>query len=268
MIKNLTLLVLMSVFPWVSHAEKMEYHPRGEINSLDISKIGHQNWKETNSLQLGIIESAIDLPELPIKQNPDQQFSETALAQPLDPSEPNPPQPPIGNNFEGFSTGEFNTENAQNASFLPLTPRLHINNINMLSKTEELLNNYVGENYNLGTVIEETVTLAQQIDTAWNALDDQVTYKLYQGLGYLGVTDVFNKGENRYVRAHPTIINENPFGSNLTPDTVNHVEPEGVFWLIFKLPKLFTFHNLIIMMILMLAGNGLFRVIRYILLRI
>ncbi|MGR9044943.1 MAG: hypothetical protein ACU83N_06595 [Gammaproteobacteria bacterium] len=265
MIKNLTFLVLMSVFPWVSHAEKMEYHPRGEINSLDISEIGHQNWKETNSLQLGIIESAIDLPELPIKQNPDKQFSETALIQQSDSSEPNPPQSPFGNNFEGFSTGEFNTENAQNASFHPLAPQLHTN---MLSKTEELLNNYVGENYNLGTIIEETVTLAQQINTAWNDLDDQVTYKLYQGLGYLGVTDVFNNGENPYVRVHPTIINENPFDSNLAPDTKNYVEPEGVFWLIFKLPKLFTFHNFIIMMILMLAGNGLFRVIRYILLRI
>lgn len=152
----------------------------------------------------------------------------------------------------------------------PIAEISHVNLLNhsdLMLISQEFLSNFIDDDITLETIVEDTINMAQQINNAWNEIDDQLTRKLYQGLGYLGIADTFN-GENRYNQQNSSVFKDNLYGSGLASETERFIEPGGFFGFLLKLPKLFTLYNLILVTCVLLAGNGLFRIVRYVLLRI
>lgn len=121
----------------------------------------------------------------------------------------------------------------------------------------------------LREIVDGTVNMALRINEAWNTLDQKVTHKVYQSVGYFGFDKQFSTPNPRMNNQGVEFKNlvENYAAPNAEIRRFNG-EPEGFFAYLIHFPKLFTVSNLLWMLFFLLAVNVLYRVMRFFLLRI
>ncbi|MGR9115061.1 MAG: hypothetical protein ACU85E_04795 [Gammaproteobacteria bacterium] len=264
MIRYLAIIIFSIVYPPATQAAKVGYHVSYELQPIEAAEISRQN-----------------LPEFP------NQPQEHILSSRSDPVEDSLfPLSRFNGANNNQESGKVSGDRQQLATEKILTETYMVESVNLnvgttgqgyidtthfsqlTSGTQEFLSLYIDETINLDSIIQETVNQAQQFNETWNELDDQLTREIYQRLGYLGFTgENFNR-DNYFQKRVSWGKQDKHFDLEVISVPENYVEPEGFSGFILNLPRLFTFNNLILALGILLLGNGLLRLMRFILLRI
>ena len=256
--------MLFMAYPLAAPAAKVEYHARDELGPIEVPDASQINWGEAGSPhQSPVVNTTLN--PLQSSLSPTSRTGEVNRDPKTDETEQNTGQQTTGTVLTTSNAVELTIHNDETAGLWDAGPQIHFD---LISSSQELLSNIIDNDDILEAIVEDTLNLAQQINNAWNDLDDQLTRELFQGLGYLGVANVFYHGENLYNKRTSTDFKDNPYAPGLISETDNYVEPDGFFGFILKLPKLLTLNNLMLVMAILLTANGLFRIMRFILLRI
>ncbi len=121
----------------------------------------------------------------------------------------------------------------------------------------------------LREMVDDTVAMALHVNDAWNTLDEKVTHKVYQGVSYLGFDNQFS--EDSY-QANNQAVEFKKLAAQYADSEINNRryvnEPEGLFAYLINLPRLLTVSNLLFMLGFLFVMNGIYRVMRFFLLRI
>lgn len=121
----------------------------------------------------------------------------------------------------------------------------------------------------LREMVDDTVNMALHVNEAWNTLDEKVTHKVYQGVSYLGFDNQFS--EHNSQADNQAVEFKNLVAQYADAEIENHRydnEPEGFFAYFIYLPRLLTVFNLLFMLGFLFVMNGIYRVMRFFLLRI
>jgi len=117
-------------------------------------------------------------------------------------------------------------------------------------------------------MVDESVNMALNVKGAWNTLDEQVTNKFYQGASKVGFdveySDRNSHSEYRDVEA----VNLFALASESEGKGLENKEPEGLFVYVLYFPKFLTVSNLLIVLGILFLLNGIYRLMRFFLLRI
>ncbi|MBU2570699.1 MAG: hypothetical protein KJ725_11860 [Gammaproteobacteria bacterium] len=121
----------------------------------------------------------------------------------------------------------------------------------------------------LREMVDDTVTMALHVNEAWNTLDEKITHKVYQGVSYLGFDNQFS--EDNY-QANNQAVEFKKLAAQYADSEIKNRryvnEPEGFFAYLINLPRLLTVSNLLFMLGFLFVMNGIYRVMRFFLLRI
>ena len=251
MTKNLIIVTLLFASSWENHAAKVDYQSHDALAFIDSPEHHGPNWVNSCSLRQGSFTL--------LKSSPSH-FDQDSQTLKIEEGLQTTRQPTSEGGGMAFNPIDSSIQNVEIAELWGVSLKNHFD---LISVSQGLLSNLADEAI-LDTIIEDTVNLAQQLNRAWNDLDDELTRKLYQGLGYLGVIDTFSIAEIPNNERKLADFVDKAYVS----ETDNYVQPSGFFGFILRLPKLFTLYNLFILMGIILVGNGLFRIVRYVVLRI
>ncbi|WP_341325570.1 hypothetical protein [Methylotuvimicrobium sp. KM2] len=121
----------------------------------------------------------------------------------------------------------------------------------------------------LREMVDDTVAMALHVNEAWNTLDEKITHKVYQGVSYLGFDNQFS--EDNY-QANNQAVEFKKLAAQYADSEIKNRgyvnEPEGFFAYLINLPRLLTVSNLLFMLGFLFVMNGIYRVMRFFLLRI
>jgi hypothetical protein len=118
----------------------------------------------------------------------------------------------------------------------------------------------------LGDITEVTIKKMNTLKSALNDLDDLLTYKLYQAMGYLGSDYTFSRESTRFDEAlkRDEFFKENLQAAELSQTT----EAKGFFSFLYDLPKLVTLTNILGILSVMFFFSLAWRIFRFIIIRI
>ncbi|HBA66430.1 MAG TPA: hypothetical protein DCZ48_09725 [Methylococcaceae bacterium] len=121
----------------------------------------------------------------------------------------------------------------------------------------------------LREMVDDTVAMALHVNEAWNTLDEKVTHKVYQGVSYLGFDNQFSEDNSQ---ANNHAVEFKKLAAQYADTEINNrrydIEPEGLFAYFINLPRLLTVSNLLFMLGFLFVMNGIYRVMRFFLLRV
>jgi hypothetical protein len=118
----------------------------------------------------------------------------------------------------------------------------------------------------LGDITEVTIKKMNTLKSALNDLDDLLTYKLYQAMGYLGSDYTFSRESTRFDEAlkRDEFFKENLQAAELSQTT----EAKGFFSFLYDLPKLLTLTNILGILSVMFFFSLAWRIFRFIIIRL
>ncbi|MDO8939859.1 MAG: hypothetical protein Q7U98_11945 [Methylicorpusculum sp.] len=122
----------------------------------------------------------------------------------------------------------------------------------------------------LGDITEVTIHKMNTLKSALNDLDDLLTYKLYQAMGYLGSDYSFGRESTRFDEAlkRDDFFRENLQAAGLANGLSHTAEASGFFAFLYDLPKLLTLTNILGVLGVMFFLSVAWRVFRFIIIRL
>ena len=121
----------------------------------------------------------------------------------------------------------------------------------------------------LREMVDDTVNMALHVNEAWNTLNEKVTHKVYQGVSYLGFD---NQLSDHNSQAKSQAVEFNNLDAQYSGAEINKQryddESEGFLAYLVYLPGLLTASNLLFVLGFLFVMNGIYRVMRFFLLRI
>lgn len=133
----------------------------------------------------------------------------------------------------------------------------------------EIINDELVIDEALREIVDDTVAMALHVNEAWNTLDEKVTHKVYQGVSYLGFDNQFSEDNTQ---ANNQAVEFKKLAAQYANAEINNRryedEPKGLFAYFLNLPRLLTVSNLLFMLGFLFVMNGIYRVMRFFLLRI
>ncbi|GAB4260554.1 MAG: hypothetical protein Kow0065_10850 [Methylomicrobium sp.] len=117
-------------------------------------------------------------------------------------------------------------------------------------------------------MVDETVNMALRFNEAWNDLDRQITHQLYQGVRYLGYRDESDDAVYAELKKREGFFDDDSQQTDIAHKKKEAVELEGFWAFILYFPKYLTVTNFMWLFMVLLALKGLYRGMRYILLRL
>ncbi|PKM11888.1 MAG: hypothetical protein CVV13_07500 [Gammaproteobacteria bacterium HGW-Gammaproteobacteria-3] len=249
MIKHLIILLSVTVYAVAAQAANVAYRSNDELDPADATF-------PTSSLMHGALthaggdsEASPISPEQKIDETiikAEQKKEETTAQAAFDPFVPNARDAEMtGFDYYGNPQSQFK----------------------LIKDSRELIGKLGDDDEALIAVFDDTLTLAQQVNEFWNSLDSQLTVKFYQGLDYVGVSDSFDAGDNLNNRQNTAAFNDEILEIKLMPEATD-APASGVHSFMLKLPRLLTINNILLSILALLTCNGLFRVMRFVLLRL
>ncbi|MCD2451438.1 hypothetical protein GO003_013670 [Methylicorpusculum oleiharenae] len=174
----------------------------------------------------------------------------------------NKPDPQVSQNFASF-WGKALTSKKPSAT----SPNYFSELTHLLPATEwSLTGLYELDLGQLGDITEVTIKKMNTLKSALNDLDDLLTYKLYQTMGYLGSDYSFGRESTRFDEA---LKRDEFFRENLQSAGLSHTtEVPGFFAFLYDLPKLLTLTNILGVLGVMFFLSVAWRIFRFIVIRL
>lgn len=155
--------------------------------------------------------------------------------------------------------GALSTDFPEAAEFLPTSQQ-------KVANYKDIMEKLTAGNVALVKITEDSIGWMQRLNSAWNTLDQRVAREVLRGLGYLGLPETFAEDSNESRRLALASLQENLNGDGHAES--GYYESAGFFGFILKIPSLLTFHNFVVLSGILILSNGLYRALRFILLRL
>lgn len=170
---------------------------------------------------------------------------------------------------QGFSS--LWQKSITNKQFSSTSPKYFSQLTNLLLTSElPLAGLYQLDIGQLTDITDVTIKKMNTFKSALNDLDDLLSFKLYQAMGYLGAGSSFGNESTRFDEAlkRDEFFKESLESAGLSNGHSQTTEAWGVFSILYNLPKLLTLTNLIWVLSALFFLSLFWRIFRYVIVRL
>ncbi|MGR9052895.1 MAG: hypothetical protein ACU84J_09630 [Gammaproteobacteria bacterium] len=150
-----------------------------------------------------------------------------------------------------------------------ITHQLLVKPFDIRLASERLLAEIIDDENTAEIVVDNTLDLAMEFNLIWHSVDNELAYRIYQGLESLGFAESeYYSSNGLYGQRVFSSISDDVYFPEPSLKPTQSKKPKGLAGFIFYLPTLLSFKNFLFLIVGLFIANVLFRILRYIVIRL